>query len=70
MKYAKNLSIINNLYMKKYLFLFLLSISAFFYIQSLNAVPENQNEVIQYNPSDYDPWIPIDWIKEDWTFWE
>lgn len=56
--------------MKKYIFLFLVSIPIFFYIQSINAVPEDQDEIIQYSPSDYDPWIPVEWIREDWTFWE
>ena len=39
---------------------------------TLNAVwSENKNiEIQSYNPADYDPWIPIDWIMADWTFWE
>lgn len=56
--------------MKKYIISLLLSISIFFYIQSLNALSEDQKEIQEYNPKDYDPWIPLDWIKEDWTFGE
>lgn len=29
-----------------------------------------EDEIQEYNSSDYDPWIPADWIKEDWTFGE
>jgi hypothetical protein len=31
---------------------------------------DKEDSTIGYNPKDYDPWIPLEWIKEDWTFWE
>lgn len=58
--------------MKKYL-LFLFILSSFISSYSiLSAVWDEQinTEIQEYNPSDYDPWIPQEWIKEDWTFWE
>lgn len=58
--------------MKKPL-IFILVLSTLFYSYSIsNAVwnEEDNTEVQSYNPSDYDPWIPLEWIKEDWTFWE
>jgi hypothetical protein len=56
---------------KLLLFLFILSSSISSY-SILNAVwdEEVNNEIQEYNSSDYDPWIPLDWIKEDWTFGE
>lgn len=58
--------------MKKYLLLFLLIFPLFSSYSILNAVwdEEVNAEVQEYNPADYDPWIPPDWIKPDWTFWE
>lgn len=56
---------------KLLLFLFILSSSISSY-SILNAVwdQEVNNEIQEYNSSDYDPWISLDWIKEDWTFGE
>ncbi len=53
--------------------IFILMLSSIFSFHSiLNAVwnEETNTEIQQYNPKDYDPWIPLDWIREDWTFWE
>lgn len=58
--------------MKKPL-LFLLILSSFTTSFSiLNAVwdEEVNTEIQEYNPADYDPWIPQEWIQEDWTFGE
>lgn len=63
--------IINQIMKKSLLLLFILSSFISFY-SILNAVwdEEVNTEIQEYNPADYDPWIPLDWIKEDWTFWE
>lgn len=58
--------------MKKYIFLLLGSVIFSSFLQASNAVwnEEINTETPSYNPADYDPWIPLDWIREDWTFWE
>lgn len=58
--------------MKKPLIFILILASLFSSFSILNAVwdEEVDTETKSYNPADYDPWIPLDWIKEDWTFWE
>lgn len=56
---------------KSLLFLFILSsfISSYSILSALWD-DEVNTEIQEYNPSDYDSWIPLDWIKEDWTFGE
>lgn len=58
--------------MKKYILLIFLAYSLFSSYSILNAVwdEEVKTEIQESNPTDYDPWIPADWIREDWTFGE
>ncbi|GAB0174572.1 MAG: hypothetical protein HHAS10_04510 [Candidatus Altimarinota bacterium] len=63
--------IINQIMKKSLLLLFILSSFISFY-SILNAVGDEEvnTEIQEYNPADYDPGIPLDWIKEDGTFGE
>ncbi|NRH21352.1 hypothetical protein HOO68_04885 [Candidatus Gracilibacteria bacterium] len=56
---------------KSLIFILMLSCTASFY-SILNAVgsEEISTEAQEYNPADYDPGIPLEWIKEDGTFGE
>ncbi len=58
--------------MKNSLIFILILSNVFSFYSILNAVwsEEVHIEIQEYNPADYDPWIPLEWIKEDWTFWE
>lgn len=57
--------------MKKYLLMILLLVSvSSIYLTYALTEDENLADAPTYNPNDYDPWIPQEWIKEDWTFGE
>ncbi len=58
--------------MKKLFLLISLIFILFFQLFNLDVLgyQGTEDSAIEYNPKDYDPWIPLDWIKEDWTFGE
>lgn len=60
--------------MKVFLIFFFSISSLSSFSSALNAVwseeVSTENQIQEYNLSDYDPWIPADWIKEDGTFGE
>lgn len=58
--------------MKKHILLIFLAYSLFSSYSILNAVwdEEVKTEIQESNPADYDPWIPQEWIREDWAFGE
>ncbi len=58
--------------MKKLFPLILLMLILFFQLFNLDVLgyQDKEDVSIEYNQEDYDPWIPLEWIKPDWTFWE